>query len=253
MKKILVVDDQPELRQLVTLSLGRGDYEIIHAEDGQSALERARAEAPDLVILDLMMPGLPDGFGVCWEIKADPRFEHTKVLILTAMSGHESQRGSEEVGADGFFPKPFSPAKLATRVAELLSEQDETTQSDRKRVLVVDDRPEIRRLVSLTLGHTQYEVEEACDGETALDAVRRMRPHLVVLDLMMPGSMNGYDVCWAVKSDLDLSDTRVLLLTARGQEEDKAAGNMVGADAYVVKPFSPLDLISRVDRLLASA
>ena len=253
MKKILIVDDQPELRQLVALSLGEDAYHIYYAENGESALEQARAEQPDLVILDLMMPGTPDGFGVCWELKADPELQHSKVLILSGRPADESSEACEQFGADGFIAKPFSPMGLAARVEDLLHDGRAEPASGRKRVLIVDDRPELRRLINIALGSGEYEVEEAVDGESALEAVRRLKPHLMVLDLMMPGALNGYDVCWAVKSDENLAHTRVLMLTARGEEQDRIAGESVGADAYFVKPFSPLELLRRVDRLLASA
>ena len=252
MKKILVVDDQPEVRQLVSLSLGETEFKIRHADDGESALVQARIEVPDLVILDLQMPGSPDGFGVCWELKTDPRFEHTKVLILSGQSIKGSHLACESFGADAFLPKPFSPTDLAARVEHLLHDYADDASNLRRRILVVDDRAELRNLVNLTLGTGKFEIVEADTGQAALELVDSFRPHVVVLDVMMPGKLSGHDVCLAVKSDKELAGTQVLMLTAQATQQDRTAAARLGADDYIVKPFSPLELIDRVNRLAAS-
>jgi len=251
MKKILVVDDQPEVRQLVSLSLGEAEFKISHAEDGESALVQARVEVPDLVILDLNMPGSPDGFGVCWELKTDPRFERTRVLILSGQAIKGSHRTCEAFGADAFLSKPFSPSDLAARVEHLLLDHSIDGSTLRKRVLVVDDRAELRKLVSLTLGTGKFEIAEAENAEDALELLDKFRPHVLVLDVMMPGRLSGHDVCLAVKSHKHLAETQVLMLTARATQQDRKAAARLGADDYVVKPFSPLELIDRIDRLAA--
>lgn len=253
MKTILIVDDQPELRQLVSLSLGEANYRLKQAENGAAALVQARIEAPDLVVLDLMMPGSPDGFGVCWELKTDPRFERTKVLILSGEAIKGSHLACEAFGADAFLPKPFSPSELAARVEHLLYDQAVDDSTVRKRVLIVDDRPELRNLVGLTLGTGQFEIAEAANGDDALELTRTFRPHLLVLDVMMPGRLSGNDVCLAIKSDKELARTQVLMLTARTTQRDRQAAARLGADDYVAKPFSPLELIDRVDRLISPA
>lgn len=249
MKTILVVDDQPELRQLVSLTLGEANFRIRHAENGESALIQARIECPDLVVLDLMMPGSPDGFGVCWELKSDPRFRRTKVLILSGQSIPGSHRACEAFGADAFLPKPFSPSELAARVEHLLYDQSDLDTTARKRVLIVDDRPNLRNLVKLTLGTAQYEIAEAANASEALELIHDFRPHVLLLDVMMPGKYSGHDVCLAVKSNKELAGTHVIMLTARADEQDRKTATLSGADDYVTKPFSPLELIERVSRL----
>lgn len=253
MKKILIVDDQPEVRQLVSLSIGEAGFTIRHADNGESALVQARIEVPDLVVLDLMMPGSPDGFGVCWELKTDPRFESTKVLILSGQTIKGSHLACESFGADGFLRKPFSPGELSARVEELLHDESPDDATTRKRVLVVDDRPELRNLVSLTLGSGKYEVVEAEDGQKALQLVDTFRPHVVVLDVQMPGSLSGHDVCLAVKSEKAYSGTQILMLTAQAEQKQRQAATRLGADDFIAKPFSPLELIDRVERLAGPA
>lgn len=118
------------------------------------------------------------------------------------------------------------------------------------RILLVDDHSDIRRLIRITLGKS-YEVLEAEDGATGLDIARRMKPDLVVLDVMMPGEMDGLKVLDAIRADPELARTRVIMVTARGQTKDYDDGMERGADAYFIKPFSPLQLVSCIKDMLA--
>ena len=120
-------------------------------------------------------------------------------------------------------------------------ETTHTTPEKRHTILVVDDHSDIRRLIRLTFARS-YHILEAEDGEAALETVRRKKPDLVVLDIMMPGTMDGLQVLEAIKSDPELRSTLVIMVTARGQVQDYKTGMDKGADAYFVKPFSPLQL-----------
>ena len=118
-------------------------------------------------------------------------------------------------------------------------------------VLVVDDDPVVADLVAFRLGRLGLQISVETDGEAGLAAVRALRPDLVVLDWMMP-RMNGLEVCAALRSDADpaLARTPVLLLTAKAQEPDLERGFAAGATDYIVKPFSPRELASRVTAAL---
>jgi len=118
-----------------------------------------------------------------------------------------------------------------------------------KRILIVEDHADIRRLIRMTLEFEDHEIHEAPNADEGLEAVRRLRPQLLLLDIMMPGSMDGLDLCRLVKSDPTLGMPWVVLLTARGQSQDIEAGMNAGADAYLLKPFSPLKLIETIDSL----
>jgi CheY-like chemotaxis protein len=114
-----------------------------------------------------------------------------------------------------------------------------------RKVLIVDDHSDIRRLLSITLGK-EYEIMEAEDGVSALEAIRRHRPEIVLLDVMMPGEMDGLQVLDAIKADPRISDTLVAMVTARGQVADGDDARKRGADAYFIKPFSPLQVVAWV-------
>ena len=117
------------------------------------------------------------------------------------------------------------------------------------RILIVEDQPDICKLIRMTLEFGDFEIHEANDGETGLNMARAIKPHVMLLDVMMPGLLDGYQVCARIKQDADLKQIQVVMLTARGQATDLAAGEAAGADAYLVKPFSPLELIERVETM----
>lgn len=120
------------------------------------------------------------------------------------------------------------------------------------KILIVDDEPNILISLEYLMKREGYEVLLARDGEEALAAIRRERPALVLLDVMIPGR-TGFEVCGAVRADESLAATKIVLLTAKGRDTDIAKGMALGATAYVTKPFSTRELAQRVRELLEGA
>jgi DNA-binding response OmpR family regulator len=116
--RVLVCDDEPVLRALVRASLER-DYEILEAHDGTAALRLARDRQPDLIVLDMMMPG-KSGLDVLAELRTEPRLTRTPVVMLTARAQVADREAAADAGADRYLAKPFSPAELVAAIAELL-------------------------------------------------------------------------------------------------------------------------------------
>ena len=118
----------------------------------------------------------------------------------------------------------------------------------KKKILVADDEPDIIRLVKFTLEHKGYEVVAVNDGETALRKAQEIHPDLILLDVMMP-VLDGYEACQRLK-DSDLTkDIPILMLSAKSQEKEIEAGIEAGAKGFVSKPFSPKDLVTKVDEV----
>jgi DNA-binding response OmpR family regulator len=121
-----------------------------------------------------------------------------------------------------------------------------------KRVLVVDDDDDMRELMVMLLS-VNYEVAAACDGKEGLEMVRRLRPDLVVLDLLMP-RMHGFEVCQNIRADADLKEVKVLISSSKSYQHDQTtAVDETGADGYIVKPFDIADFKERVAALLGEA
>ena len=118
-KKILVVDDEPNLVMVVSSRLKSAGFEVISAGDGQAGLEMAKKEKPDLIILDLMLPKL-DGFKVCGLLKNDTRYSKIPVILFSAKAQEADMNLSKEIGADAYIVKPFKPEVLLGKITELL-------------------------------------------------------------------------------------------------------------------------------------
>ncbi|HEY1161832.1 MAG TPA: response regulator [Candidatus Dormibacteraeota bacterium] len=116
-------------------------------------------------------------------------------------------------------------------------------------VLIADDEPSMRLLVHATIESDDYTVVEAEDGAEAWSMIQKHRPSLVLLDVQMPGR-SGIEVLRSIKADPHLKTTKVILLTSKAQESDVEEGLIAGADFYLTKPFSPLDLLTRVEEAL---
>ena len=119
--KILVVDDEIYIVHILDFSLGMEGYEVITALDGDQAIEKARAEKPDLIVLDIMMPKL-DGYETCKMLKADEATRDIPVILLSAKGRNVDQKIGFEVGADDYITKPLSPRKLVERINAILGQ-----------------------------------------------------------------------------------------------------------------------------------
>jgi len=124
-----------------------------------------------------------------------------------------------------------------------------STDMDHKKILIADDNENIRDALTYLLEDEGYELLLAKDGADTLRKVRERKPDILFLDIMMP-EINGYDVCRTIKNDPDLKSIYVIMLTAKGQVAEQERGKEVGADEYIVKPFSPMEILTRVKSLL---
>lgn len=117
-KKILIVEDENDLVEALTLRLEANNYEVLKAYDGQQGLDRAKKDRPDLIILDLMLPKI-DGYKVCRLLKFDEKYKKIPVILFTARAQESDKKLGEEVGADAYIIKPFEPKVLLDKIAEL--------------------------------------------------------------------------------------------------------------------------------------
>lgn len=120
-KRILVVDDEKDMVYAVTLQLEAAGYEVISAVDGKDGLEKARKEKPDLIILDLMLPGI-DGYKICRMLKFDEKYKKIPIILFTARAQEADKKLGMEVGADAYITKLFEPKVLLEKIKELIGE-----------------------------------------------------------------------------------------------------------------------------------
>lgn len=122
-----------------------------------------------------------------------------------------------------------------------------------KKVLIVEDHADIRKLLRMTLEFDDFEIHEAPDGACGLAMAREFAPDVVLMDVMMPGALSGLDVCRLIKADPHLQHTKVIMLSALGQAQDRLHGQQAGADDYLVKPFRTAEVLASIYRLETAA
>lgn len=120
-KRILIVDDEGDLRNMLKFRLEAMNYDVSEAADGQEGLDKSRSEKPDLIILDLMLPRI-DGFKVCRMLKFDERHKHIPIIMFTARAQEKDREIGKEMGADAYIAKPFEPEALMRKIKELLGQ-----------------------------------------------------------------------------------------------------------------------------------
>ena len=118
-----------------------------------------------------------------------------------------------------------------------------------KKILIVDDQLEVRELVEVTLRVEDYEILQAKSGEEAIEIAKAEKPELIIMDIMMPGGMDGLEATRIIKNDPETKDCAIIMLTAKGQQADREVGLEAGASDYFAKPFSPLELIKKVEEM----
>ncbi len=241
-RSVLVVDDDRYTTYILKGLLVAGGYRVYLGHDGDSALSIAREKKPDLVTVDLRMPGV-DGLALVEILKHDPDTRKMPVIVLS-MSDERDRAAS--VGADAFLLKPVDGPPLLETISRLLAERGKS----RQKILLVDDDPGIRMICREVLEGQGYLVREAPDGDKATIEARRFRPDLVLVDVMMPG-MDGFSLAQRLRGDRETSLTPIIFLSARGQTADKVRAFKLGAEDYLVKPFDSAELVARVDKALA--
>lgn len=122
-KKILVVDDEEDILSMVRMRLEATGYEVVTAGDGNTAYDKAKTECPDLIVLDLSLPGM-DGYNVCRLLKFDEKYRYIPVIMLTAKSQQEDKEWGAKVGADLYMTKPFEAKELLDRIKDLLERKN---------------------------------------------------------------------------------------------------------------------------------
>ena len=249
-KKILIADDDPHIVALISSRLRANQYEVVIARDAVQTMSQVRKEKPNLIILDMKMPA-GGGNSVLENLGRSIDVFNTPVLVMTAYPSDATRQKALEMGAADFITKPFKPEEILTKVKKALGETEPKESHPRaKKILVVDDNPNIVKLLEYRLKANEYEVVTAYDGEEALAKVHQAKPDLMILDVVIP-KIDGYKVLSILRADERYKGIPVVMLTAHGQARDVEKGLELGAVSYITKPFKPEMLLGVIEGALA--
>jgi|GEM_PF-2119592 len=255
-RKVLVVDDERNIAELLRLHLEREGYYVSIAGNGEDALRRALQEKPDLIMLDVLLPSI-SGLDVLRNLKSDPQTAEIPVVMVSIMP---EEQEAYRLGARAYFTKPVYEKELILKVNQLLlpktTEQEPTaavyaTLSEfgegektirRSRVLVADDDPDTRRRLEKGLREIGYATFMADNGIRALELARTCLPDLILLDLSMPG-MDGLQVLHSLKRDLSTVHIPIVMIADNSLgQQSRDAVLALGAAEFIDKKATPYEL-----------
>ena len=264
--RILVVDDIEANVRLLEAKLTAEYYDVMTAYDGPTAIAMAAAESPDIVLLDVMMPGM-DGFEVCRRIKADPRTAHVPVVMVTALDQSSDRVAGLEAGADDFLTKPVDDSALFARVRSLvrlklmtdelrmrettgqgmgLVDPAETLVENNLsgRILVIEDRAESVGWFTAAL-QPSHRVSSADTFEEALVRVKGGDYDLIVVSLGMRG-FDGLRLCSQLRSLPEGRHVPILVVVSDGDRRKLTQALEMGVNDYLTRPVDKNELVARV-------
>ncbi|MCU0665493.1 MAG: response regulator [Candidatus Omnitrophica bacterium] len=237
-KKILIVDDDVEVLELMRKELEAQRYDVVVAFDGEDGFMKAKTQVPNLIIMDVILPKI-NGYQLAAKLKKD--HETKDIPIIVASEYGSMMELFEEGQINDSFRKPFLPGIVAGKARKFLGE------IRGKKVLIIDDEADLLKVLEVRFRANRYAVVTATNGQEGLEKVKSESPDLIILDFMMP-VMNGYEFFKIIKSDPYASSIPVIVLTARGPLKDSF--EMAGADAFMPKPFDAGELVDLAKELL---
>ena len=269
--KILIVDDDPTNVKLLAAKLGDSNYTILKAYGGEDALQKAKSEKPNLVLLDVMMPGM-NGFDVTTHLKNSPETTDIPIILVTALDGSDNKTKGLEAGADDFLNKPVNTAELKARVKSLLRLKSYSDQLKAKThdqwmalnpfssdgpmpelrlpsLLIVEDSPADAKLFKSLLNSLACNIVTVHSGEEALSICNNNKIDIIILDMLLPG-LDGYEVVKKIKENASTQSTQVIVVTSLHDIESKIRGYEYGVDDYLVKPINFNEFRARVNSLI---
>lgn len=271
-KKIFILEDEEILLDALTQKLRKEGFSVSGSRDGAEGLRVITEEKPDLVLLDILLPGM-NGFEVLENLRKNPLTRDVAVIIISNSGQPVEIERALKLGVKDYLVKAqFDPAEVIEKVhaafgvsfesggapvasasqrgpAAIVREPEraaEAPKEERSRVLIVEDDKFLRQLLTKKFATNGFAVTEAIDGNEALAALHKQVPHVVLLDLILPG-IDGFEVLRQMRSTPEFSKIPVIILSNLGQQEDVQKGKDLGAIDYMVKAnFTPDEIISRV-------
>lgn len=280
-KKILVVEDDSVLRDVLIAKLSKTGYTVSGAEDGEVAMELMRKNKPDLILLDILMPK-KDGMQVMEEMNKDEQLKGIPIIVVSNSGQPVEVERARSLGARDFLIKAvFEPNEVLEKVNTILGigrgaqndpisvvspEQDTGAlhgssvqqsgssgvieDSKKIKIMVVEDDKFLRELLVRKLYSEGFTIESAIDATGAFDILKRFTPSIILLDLILPG-IDGFEILSKIKKNDSLASVPVIILSNLGQKEDIERAMSLGAIDFMVKANFTLDeIVNKVRKIL---
>ena len=266
--RVLVVDDILPNVKLLEAKLSAEYYDVITATNGEEALAKAEEQSPDLVLLDIMMPGM-DGFEVCTRMKENPKLTHIPIVMVTALTDAADRVRGLEAGADDFLSKPINDTALMARVRSLVRLKMSTDEwrvrqrtatelgvvegdasarheaADNARILVIEDKGFEQKKISETLAVDHDDIKNVQSGSEAFDEIAKQNFDLLVVSLNLQNE-DGLRLCSHFRSNEKTRNWPIIMI---GENEDLnrvAHGLEIGVHDYILRPVERNELLARV-------
>lgn len=256
--KILFIDDDLDFSEASKTILEQAGYNVVLAQNGKDGLAKAKAEKPDLIVLDIMLPDI-NGFSVCRELKENSKYSSTPVLLLTAIGATPesyAENIAREHRADCYLVKPVETKKMLETINNLLIKTKPAPKPKgvKAKILLVDDDPDFLDATRQILIANKYEVITAKDGDEGIAKAKYENPDLILLDIIMPGK-DGYTVCYELRKIALTRPLPIIMLTSIGEQFSKpeyavdiAIDHL--ADDYIAKPVNTSTLLKKIEKQL---
>ena len=265
--RILVVDDIPANVRLLEAKLSAEYFEVVTAHDGPSALEAAATKAPDLILLDVMMPGM-DGFEVARRLKENPKTRHIPVVMVTALSDTSDRVKGLDAGADDFLSKPVNDVALFARVRSLTRLKlmidelrvrqassggevnvgedmlNQGAETESGKILLLESQATLAATITGYLEEAGHSVERAASGDEASAKLAATAPDLIIVNLRLANE-DGLRLCSHFRTKEETRHTPILLVISGDDLEQLAKGLDLGVTDYLVRPFDRNELLAR--------
>lgn len=265
--KILIIEDDQVLSDVLHRKLIKENYEVYTAKDGEEGIKKVEEVKPDLILLDIIMPK-KDGFEVMETLKSN----NSKIPVVIISNSGQSVEISKALalGARDYLVKAeFDPEEVVLKVQKVLNVSGKlagnsvqpqfveeynsagpseivSPEPGAKTILIVEDDQFLRNLCVRKLQKEKFNVLYAVDGEEGLKKIQEQKPDLVLLDILLPG-LNGFDIVGAVKNNPEIAHIPIILLSNLGDKSDVDKGLGLGAEDYLIKAhFTPGEIVEKV-------
>jgi DNA-binding response OmpR family regulator len=255
-KKVLVIEDDSFLGDVLVRKLSHEGFEAALAEDGVRGMEEMRTFKPDLVLLDLVLPKM-NGYEVLEKKQEDSQIADIPVIIISNSGQPVEIDRALSFGVKDYLVKAeFDPDEVLDKVRKQFGNGKDSGSRQAKKsakgakVVIVEDDTLLSDLLVRKLTDAGFNAYHAIDGSEALTVIRKEEPDIILLDILLPG-IDGFEILRTLKNDVSLKHIPVLLLSNMGQDKDIKKGEELGAASFLVKAMTTLDeIVEEIERIL---